>query len=273
MKRKAENCMSFEAAKCPSCNASIQVPSDREKAVCMFCGNILVVKEAIQRLKVELGGPVVVDQNIETLLKSAHGFIQLEKWDEAKKKFDAVVELDSTDYRGWWGKFLVTSRNLTLSPRRLEYTEDPATCDTSDAKSAMKIVPESARQELEQKWAEYVDRVPKTYLLTINMSITTKRAFTNNKYTVIINNRPFDYLRVGEEIAVELFTGSYKIGVSLANSNPIVALPFYKQLMQVTEMAMGNKVIVQIDTDSVLSITHNWQKSKFEFSIKGGRIV
>lgn len=104
--------MIFEAAKCPSCGSPIQVPSESETAKCMFCGSALIVKDAIQKLKLELSGSVIVDSNIESMLKSAEGFVNLCRWNEAEKLYRKIVEIKSTDYRAWWGLVLVYTQNF-----------------------------------------------------------------------------------------------------------------------------------------------------------------
>ncbi|MEI6155576.1 MAG: hypothetical protein WCQ90_15995, partial [Deltaproteobacteria bacterium] len=38
----------FKAAKCPSCDGDIQVPDDRNTVKCMYCGNDIVIREAIK---------------------------------------------------------------------------------------------------------------------------------------------------------------------------------------------------------------------------------
>jgi predicted RNA-binding Zn-ribbon protein involved in translation (DUF1610 family) len=52
--------MPFEAAKCPSCGAAIQVPNEMVQARCVYCGSTLIVRDAIQRLKIEISGHVNV---------------------------------------------------------------------------------------------------------------------------------------------------------------------------------------------------------------------
>jgi len=105
--------MALEAAKCPNCGAAIQVPDERESASCMYCGSILKVKEAIEKFKIELSGSVIVETSIEPMLKSAEGFLMLKRWDDAEKLFRKIIELNSTDYRAWWGLVSVYTKNFT----------------------------------------------------------------------------------------------------------------------------------------------------------------
>ncbi len=52
--------MPFEAAKCPSCGAAIQVPSETEETFCGYCGNRIITKAAISYYQVEISGSVSV---------------------------------------------------------------------------------------------------------------------------------------------------------------------------------------------------------------------
>jgi DNA-directed RNA polymerase subunit RPC12/RpoP len=157
------SCMQYESAKCPNCGAEIPVLSDSERLFCIHCGSRVIVKDAIQGYKVELNGPVVVDTNIESIHKSANGFLTLEQWDDAKRLFTQMIDLDSTDYRGWWGMFLVNTHNMNM----INHTGLSKPVDVSSADNAIKSVPESLRRNLLGKYNEYKIRCPKLYKLTL----------------------------------------------------------------------------------------------------------
>jgi DNA-directed RNA polymerase subunit RPC12/RpoP len=95
--------MSFKAARCPNCKKDIQVPDDLDNAKCMYCGSIIVVKEAV---KLAGGGA-----NIETLLELVEyeeklvGVFQNKK---ANKYYLKVLEHDPKYVEAWVGKGLNT---------------------------------------------------------------------------------------------------------------------------------------------------------------------
>ena len=155
--------MQYETAKCPSCGASIPVQSECEQTFCLACGNRIVIKDAIQRYKVDLSGPVVVDTNIDSIYKSANGFLQLEKWEDAKRLFTKIIELDSTDYRGWWGLFLVKTQNL----ERENSIGMDLPLDISDAENAIRVAPEKEKEVIASVFDEYKKRCPQMHQLTI----------------------------------------------------------------------------------------------------------
>jgi hypothetical protein len=232
--------MSFEAAKCPSCNASIQVPNDREKAVCMYCGNILVVKDAIQRLKVELNGPVVVDQNIETLIKSANGFIQLEKWEDAMKKFEKVIEQDSTDYRGWWGKFLVRTNNLTT------FNSFDSKIDISDANAAIRMAPSSLKTELVKTLEEYVQKNPKECVLSFERQKKFEGLAFKYMQIKINNAEPFQIM-MGETLKIPALEGKYEIVITCFTSVSRISVDIHENQTLFIHMNFMKKILVDVN--------------------------
>lgn len=154
--------MPFEAAICPRCGANIQVPADSEQARCMYCGSSLIVKDAVQKLKLELSGSVLVDSNIESVIKSAEGFLLLEKWQEAMMLYTRITEQNSMDYRGWWGLFLVKTHNMKL------YNTMDSTVDISDAASAIKTAPDNHKAVLTRDYNNYYKYYPKNCRLTLD---------------------------------------------------------------------------------------------------------
>lgn len=202
--------MSFEAAKCPSCGANIQVPTDTEQANCMYCGRQIFVKEAIQKHKVELSGNVTVDANIESMLKSAEGFLRLKKWKEAEKLYTKIIDLDSTDYRGWWGMFLVKTHNLKW------YSTINSSMDLSDATAAIEMAPEGTKEKLIKALSDYESNY-KAYKLTIKR----KRQYTGAacKVKVCINGGHVCSLKSGQTYDLDAPANIYDIDFDFGGTN------------------------------------------------------
>jgi len=57
--------MTLEAAKCPSCGADIQIPSEQEKTYCAYCGNHIITSAAIAFAKVKGTGTVEVTGQVK----------------------------------------------------------------------------------------------------------------------------------------------------------------------------------------------------------------
>lgn len=204
--------MSFEAAKCPSCGANIQVPTDTERANCMYCGRQIIVKDAISKHKIEVSGTVTVENDIESMLKSAEGFLMLEKWAEAEKLLAKIIEQDSTDYRGWWGRFLVKTKNLE------SVSQVGNDIDTSDADTAILLAPESIRLKLKHAFDEYT-RKNKKYTLIINR----ENQLYARKYRVVVtmNNEIIARLENGGSISHVVPPGNYSLCFNLGQHKTV----------------------------------------------------
>ena len=237
--------MPFEAAKCPNCAAAIQVPTDVEHAKCMYCGSTLVVKDAIQKLKIELSGSVIVDSNIESMLKSAEGFLTLEKWAESEKLFTKITEQNSTDYRGWWGLFLVKTHNMKL------YNSVDSIIDISDADSAIEIAPEKAKIELKLALSEYKKNNPKMFRLRINRShqMTGLLASMNIK----INDVKYLSILSGGTCMSDVPEGIYEIKFSCIHKT-IVAFEIHNDVSINIRLSSGvGKILVQVQGANIIS--------------------
>ena len=91
--------MKLVAAKCPNCGAGLQLNEELERGICQFCGEIIYVKEAIQKLQIELSGKVSVDgiQGSNEKLETAKKYIAIEEYDNAYKYLYEVLDKDPTN--------------------------------------------------------------------------------------------------------------------------------------------------------------------------------
>lgn len=184
--------MPFEAAKCFNCGALIQVPSEMETASCMYCGSKIIVKEAVQRLEIEFSGSLIMDTKIQSMLKSAEGFIKLEKWIEAKDIYTEVSKLDSTDYRAWWGLFLAETFNLK------EIFDLGPNADLNDAmrdaKIAIDMAPDDVKSKLYNVYFEYHQKSIETVLKSAeNFMMLEKWTAAKDTYALISKIDSTDY--------------------------------------------------------------------------------
>jgi hypothetical protein len=105
----------FEAAKCPGCGAAIQVPSERETAICMYCGNTLSVKEAVQKFKIELSGQVSMSgiSSVENDLERANQCLAAQDWQKAFKIFSSAIDKQANSYKAWMGCLTALTQNYS----------------------------------------------------------------------------------------------------------------------------------------------------------------
>jgi len=109
--------MSFIAAKCTNCGGEIQVNEKSESGFCMYCGGKIIIKEAVQKMKID--GKVQVDgiNTADKLAKNGETFLILEEYEKARKTFKKLSEQFPEDYRGWWGVVRAYTDNLTFSDK------------------------------------------------------------------------------------------------------------------------------------------------------------
>lgn len=91
--------VSFVPAKCPSCSAQIQVPDDRERANCMYCGATLLTRTAISLL----GGPSQKD-----ILNLAFQLLEARDFKQADDKLNYILEYNPKDSNAWAAKAYIS---------------------------------------------------------------------------------------------------------------------------------------------------------------------
>jgi len=90
--------LDFKPAQCPNCGGELQVPNGMDKAKCMYCGSEIVVKKAI-----ELAAGKI---NIDSIVDLANTSFKLADYKEAYDYYNKVLEIDSKNYKAFWGKVL-----------------------------------------------------------------------------------------------------------------------------------------------------------------------
>ena len=65
--------MEFIKGVCPHCKGELQIPQDRERIICMYCGKELSVEETAGGREESRPGPVAVEEAAEALLNLLYG--------------------------------------------------------------------------------------------------------------------------------------------------------------------------------------------------------
>ena len=104
--------MVFIPATCPSCGGNLQVPDDREKVKCMYCGADIVLS----------GDDQVQKHKIDNYLNLARAAEQSDNHPEAYKYFSLVLEADPGHVEAWVGKGTAAGWQSTLASPRLQET-------------------------------------------------------------------------------------------------------------------------------------------------------
>jgi DNA-directed RNA polymerase subunit RPC12/RpoP len=101
--------MTFRSTQCPSCKKDIQVPDNVEAAVCMYCGQSILVKDIVH---------ITVGPNIKNLLGLARTAEVAGNLAEAETYYNRVLELDPTISEAWIGKGKSAGWQSTLQNMR-----------------------------------------------------------------------------------------------------------------------------------------------------------
>ena len=101
--------MSFVAAKCTQCGASIEVDDTKEAGICRSCGTAFITEKAINNYNTYVTNNVTKNiygterVEIEELIANGKALIKLCDWEKAKKVFTKAVEENPNNYQGWLG--------------------------------------------------------------------------------------------------------------------------------------------------------------------------
>ena len=84
--------MEFKAAKCPSCGGDLQLPTDKERVKCMYCGNDVVIKQAIA------ASSGINPSSVRELALAAY---QSKNYESSLQKWDQILSVDSNNAEAW----------------------------------------------------------------------------------------------------------------------------------------------------------------------------
>lgn len=87
--------MSLVNVKCPNCGAEIQLDSSREEGFCSYCGSKVLVKEAINKVKIDKSG------DIQNFLQLAESALNSNNYEECLTYANKALEVDSNNSRAW----------------------------------------------------------------------------------------------------------------------------------------------------------------------------
>lgn len=88
--------MKLVAARCPNCNANLDVNPENETMKCQYCGGAILIDDAIAKYKLEISGEIEVKNlpKIDNYIKIADRNYSLKKYDDAYKNYNKIIELD-----------------------------------------------------------------------------------------------------------------------------------------------------------------------------------
>jgi|GEM_PF-5084113 len=104
--------MEFKPAKCPNCGGNLQVPPDLKTAKCMYCGTNFLIEQAIKLAGVKI--------NLDNLFILADTARDTSNYKEAYNYYTRILEVDSDNYKAWYGKAISAGWQSTPDNLRLQ---------------------------------------------------------------------------------------------------------------------------------------------------------
>jgi DNA-directed RNA polymerase subunit RPC12/RpoP len=103
----------LKAAKCPQCNADIEVNTNLEKAICQYCGCTILIEDVVPKIKVEHSGTIRIEgQKDRTYhLKQALQHIKVKEYNKALSHLREIVLNDEFDIEAY--SYIIIS-NLSI---------------------------------------------------------------------------------------------------------------------------------------------------------------
>lgn len=107
--------MAFEAAKCTICGGVLQLDNDLDSWKCDHCGSKIIVREAIQKMKIEVCGNVSMSgiSTVENDVQLGLLFLENKEWKRAYEVFCKAIEKNIDCLDAWTGCVAAMTRDFT----------------------------------------------------------------------------------------------------------------------------------------------------------------
>lgn len=111
--------MKLVAAKCPSCGANIEVSPNDEATKCKYCGNAILVEDALKKFEVEVRGTVQISgiSSLENDLELGRQALDAKDWAKAYRVFSGAIDKKAVCYDAWNGCLCAMTQNFTYAEK------------------------------------------------------------------------------------------------------------------------------------------------------------
>jgi len=98
----------FIPAKCPGCGGAMQVPANRDRVICMYCGAPVNLRQPTQHV-------IVSGFNVENLIELAQAAAIARNFEESYGYYTKILEVEPRNPKAWAGKGEAAGWVSTLS--------------------------------------------------------------------------------------------------------------------------------------------------------------
>ena len=197
--------MALVHIKCPNCGGAINLDKTMERAFCLFCGTHFIVKD--DNAHMQHADSVTLANNIEPILRSAVGFCKLKRWRDATHLYQKMIVMNSTDYRGWWGLFLVKSR--FMNAYHVQDGNHFLPIDISDARNAIEVAPPKAKVYLTQQLNAYLNKI--NNLCRVHIKFAYNLIFDQSTISIQIDQRKVAFFQTDKPVILMIPKGPHII--------------------------------------------------------------
>ena len=156
--------MSLENGKCPCCGGALALDASKEKAVCRYCGNELIIWQALQKFKID------GIEDFGALLLGAQRAMEDGDFDKAMEKYKKALDLKPDDYRALWGMYTCEMQAIEWAYRRkgfVQYPGDVKNCVDSAVGKYARRAYDNAPEETRQYYADEIERAEAAFRLVV----------------------------------------------------------------------------------------------------------
>ncbi len=100
--------MPLVQSKCTNCGGELQVDSEKEAAICPYCGSAYIVEKAVQHFQVTNnnifnGAKIIQEDGFKKLIEAAEGYVRLGDFKSAKSTYERISKEYPQKGEGWLG--------------------------------------------------------------------------------------------------------------------------------------------------------------------------
>lgn len=111
--------MGYIEAQCSNCGAQLEINEEKGRGYCPHCGTLFVAEKVTnkhiysttQNITKNIYGREKTEA--EEYIKNGDIFLSLNEFQKARNAYDKAIELNPSDWQGWFGMVKVKTKNLT----------------------------------------------------------------------------------------------------------------------------------------------------------------